>query len=66
MLLYLLQFDSLNWVGLQHSIDQITHFIGDVVGQEIATLFDFGEQQGQLVVIKRKAATDHRIQDHTA
>lgn len=61
MLLNLVQFDSFHWVGLQHSSDQIFAVRRDLDWHAVVALFDLVKEQGQLLIIKWQASTDHGI-----
>lgn len=52
MLLDLAQFDPLDWIGLEHAVDQVFHIIWDIGRHEVPSFFYFLKQDGQLVVIK--------------
>ena len=61
MLLNLVQFDSFHWVGLQHSSDQIFAVRRDLDWHAVVALLDLVKEQGQLLIIKWQASTDHGI-----
>ena len=61
MLLNLVQFDSFHWVGLQHSSDQIFAVRRNLDWHAVVALLDLVKEQGQLLIIKWQASTDHGI-----
>jgi len=64
MLLDFGQFYPLDRIRLQHSIDQVSDLLADVVGEEIAAFLDFLEQYRHLVIVKRQLSHDHCIQNY--
>jgi len=66
VLLDFTQFDSFDWVGLQHAPDQVFAVWWDFHRHPVVALLDLHKQQGQLLVIERQASADHGIQDDTA
>lgn len=41
MLLDLCELDPLDWVRLQHPVDEVPDLLADVVGQEVLSFFNF-------------------------
>ena len=59
-------FDALDRVRLEHSVDQIAHIPRDVVRKKEPSLADFLEQHAQLVIVEGERAADHRVQNDSA
>ena len=52
MVLNLLQGDTLHWVWLQHSVDQVLNLWREVIWNVIPAFFDLAEQLRHLVVVE--------------
>ena len=66
MVLDFLQGDTLDWVGLQHSVDEVLHGWREMAWYVISAFFDLVEELGHMIVVKRQTSTDHRIENYAA
>ena len=61
-----LQGDTLHWVGLEHSVDEVLHSWRKMAWYVISTFFDLVEELGHMIVVERQTTADHRIENYAA